>query len=63
MNTARFKEVLESLRLSHGTCDDCFYSCPMSDECCDDEAERKCNCGADAHNAKIDAAIKEIDEC
>ena len=55
----RMRAALEAAKLPHYVCeDDCWYSCPKSGECCDDTADQtKCNCGADAHNAKIDAAI------
>ena len=40
--TAELKETSR-----HYECDDCWYSCPMSDEgCCDDSAGGDCNCGA-----------------
>ena len=56
---ARLRAALEAAKIPHYVCDDCFYSCPKSGECCDDTADQtKCNCGADAHNAKIDEALK-----
>jgi len=49
--------ALEGLRRSHLVVEgDCWYSCPESGECCD-AARRGCTCGADASNAKIDAAL------
>lgn len=52
---------LEELRRPHSVVDDCFYSCPKSGECCDDDRdEDKCWCGADEHNAKIDALIADM---
>jgi hypothetical protein len=56
--TQNLRDTLQSLRRSHYICDDCWYSCPKSGECCNDAADGKCNCGADEHNAKIDAALK-----
>lgn len=53
---------LESLKLSHHVSDDCWYSCPESEEgTCDDEQKGKpCNCGAAKHNEKIDKKIAEL---
>ncbi len=57
---ARLRAYLEAARRSHYVCEDCWYSCPKSGSCCNDEIDRtKCNCGADAHNAKIDEALSE----
>lgn len=51
---------LESLKLKHHiNDDDCWYSCPASGECCNDELT-DCNCGADNFNAKIDNKIMEL---
>jgi len=57
----RFKDacrVVEKIRKlalrEHYSCDDCFYSCPKSEEgCCNDELEDECNCGADEHNKEV----------
>lgn len=27
--------------------EDCWYSCPASGECCDENADTECNCGAE----------------
>ncbi len=51
------KEWLDSLRLAHHKSDDCWYSCPKSGESCNDEEGDGCNCGADEHNARIDAIL------
>lgn len=52
---------LEKLRRSHYICDeDCWYSCPLSGNCCDHEREKKCNCGADKYNAILDGIIAEL---
>ena len=51
---------LESMKRSHHINDeDCWYSCPASGECCNDENEG-CNCGADRVNEQIDKKILEI---
>jgi hypothetical protein len=43
-------------RRKHYTCEDPWYSCPQS-ECgsANDNAGAECDCGADEHNAKVDA--------
>lgn len=52
------REALEGLKREHTNCEDCWYSCPKSvDGCCDGSQGDDCNCGADQHNAKIDAAL------
>ena len=42
--------------------DDPFYSCPKSPDGCADDSQPKdvCNCGADKHNAAVDAAAKAL---
>jgi hypothetical protein len=43
--------------------EDCWYSCPKApDGCCNDNyAEDECICGADDHNARVDATLLLID--
>jgi hypothetical protein len=43
-------------RRKHYTCEDSWYNCPQS-ECgsANDNAGAECDCGADEHNAKVDA--------
>jgi len=54
---------LEKLRRGHCSCDDCWYSCPKSEDgCCDDSQGKECNCGADEHNAALDAIIAYLKE-
>jgi hypothetical protein len=58
----RLKEVLPTLKISHNYCEDCWYSCPKHEDGCCNEAEGEdCNCGADEHNSKIDALMKELE--
>ena len=57
----RFEDVraflLESKR-KHYVCEDCWYSCPKSGECCNEfRKQDECDCGADEWNAKVDAAL------
>ena len=52
---------LNQLKLKHHECPDPWYSCPKSGECANDEADENiCNCGADAHNQKVDDAIANL---
>jgi hypothetical protein len=56
----RLREALTKLRRSHVYCEDTWYSCPKADEgCADDSQGEDCNCGADAANAIIAAALAE----
>lgn len=52
---------LEKLRREHLVVGgDCWYSCPKSDDCCNELPEDMCTCGADADNALLDAIIAEL---
>ncbi len=56
-------DMLDELRLPHSTCDDCWYSCPKSEDgCCNDDVGTECNCGADEHNSIIDKLINQARE-
>ena len=45
----------------HYYCDDSWYSCPKAiDGCADDFQGTDCNCGADAHNAKVDELLAAL---
>jgi len=40
----------------HYTCEDSWYNCPQSEDgSANDNAGEECDCGADEHNAKVDA--------
>ena len=55
-------EGLNSLRRQHRYVEDCWYSCPKAaDGCCNDLAGDECDCGADEHNARIDALCALVD--
>lgn len=55
----KLREALEKARIKHLVVDgDCWFSCPKSGECCNDNAPDECNCGADRHNQAIDEALK-----
>ncbi len=49
---------LGKLRRSHYDCEDCWYSCPKSEDgCCNSGKGNECDCGADNYNAIIDRII------
>ncbi len=63
------RKALEAAKRQHLIVDDCWYSCPLakrdhsedSASCNDAEIARgECTCGADAHNAAIDAALAPV---
>jgi len=43
----------------HYTCEDCWYSCPESGECCDGNATG-CTCGGTTDKEAFDALATEI---
>ena len=57
---AKLETALRDLRSDHHyDCEDCFYSCHKSGECCDERlANSECTCGMDQRNAIIDDALK-----
>lgn len=54
---------LSDLKIRHHVCDDCWYSCPKSSEGCCDDSQSYCNCGADEHNARVDAVAAQYEAC
>jgi len=57
---AELEATLKQLRTEeHYECEDCWYSCPKSGECCDERQDKDdCLCGTDKRNAIIDSALK-----
>lgn len=54
-------EAIPTLERHHVVIDDCWYSCPASGDCCDDrETDGECNCGADRHNAQLQALLDRL---
>ena len=49
-------------RMSHYGCDDRWYSCPKHDDGTANEFKTpgECDCGADEHNAKVDALAARL---
>jgi hypothetical protein len=54
---------LKSLTRNHYVNDsDCWYSCPKSGECCNDETDPDgCNCGADEFNARLRMIVAKLE--
>ena len=48
-------KLLTLARQSHHCCDDRWYSCPAHEDGCANDNETVCNCGADKHNANVEA--------
>jgi hypothetical protein len=57
----RLRAALAAAKISHFHCEmDQWYSCPKSPEGCQNPSDGDdCTCGADEHNAAIDAALGE----
>lgn len=56
-------ELAALAKREHYYCEDSWYSCPKAaDGCADDYQGSDCNCGADAHNAKVDALVAALTE-
>lgn len=58
--TINLLEDLNSLRLSHYECEDCYYSCPLSERYCGNSWSKECDCGATDHNATLDRVIEHL---
>jgi len=49
-------ELATLAKREHYYCEDSWYSCPKAeDKCANDSEGEDCNCGADIHNAKVEA--------
>ena len=56
----RLKGALVKAKIPHQVVEgDCWFSCPASGDCCNDNAGTECNCGADAHNNAIEQALAD----
>jgi hypothetical protein len=58
----QIKRLAELAYRDHDECDDPWYSCTKAANGISHNGWEKgtCNCGADEHNAEVDALIKEI---
>lgn len=51
-------EALEKSKRTHVTCEDCWYSCPKSGECCNEHRKGDdCDCGADTWNVYVETVL------
>lgn len=50
-------QIAESLKAYHLVVEDCWYSCPASGKCCNDNEGDRCNCGADTQNKKVSELV------
>jgi hypothetical protein len=55
---------IKGLKIPHDSCEDGYYACPKSEDgCANDQWEKdECNCGADEHNAEVDAVFIEVNK-
>jgi hypothetical protein len=54
-------DFIRSNFAKHYECDDCWYSCPKSEGCCNDEKPTRCTCGKDRADAALAAYDKDAD--
>jgi len=56
-------ELVQLARREHHYCEDSWYSCPKAEGgCSNDSAGSECDCGADKHNAKVDALCTALEQ-
>jgi hypothetical protein len=49
-------ETLRALKQqAHDECEDCWYSCPKSEDYCGEAPRDECRCGMDRRNGELDA--------
>lgn len=55
------EELASLARKQHYYCEDRWYSCPKeADGCANEAAGEECDCGADEHNAEVDALMQQL---
>jgi hypothetical protein len=56
------KARAEKIIGGHYVCEDCWYSCPKSGECCNDDSSSsdECNCGRDKRVDAVAAALCDV---
>jgi len=67
-NVLELRPLVKLLHRKHYICDDGWYSCPASGDCCNedrlgDDGFGKCNCGVDEYNAQVDKALALLARC
>lgn len=47
----------------HEECEDCWYSCPLSEGgCCDESQKKECNCGEENRHRKVKQYLSSCQE-
>ena len=60
---SRLRTALKTLRARpHLVVEDCWYSCPLSEEGCCDHSKKGCTCGIEKERALIDEALRDAEE-
>ena len=56
--SAGLERLAALAKRSHYYCEDSWYSCPKAEDGCANESRgHECDCGADEHNAEVDALM------
>lgn len=56
--SAGLERLAALAKRSHYYCEDGWYSCPKAEDGCANESRGpECDCGADEHNAEVDALM------
>lgn len=58
--TALIEQLIALAKRPHYSCEDCWYSCPKDPGYCGNQDINSCLCGADIHNAEVDALAAQI---
>jgi len=52
--------VKSLIRTVHDECEDCFYSCPKSEDYCRSDVDDVCTCGMDYQNERLNRMLEII---
>lgn len=62
MTHADREQKARELLGKHYVCEDCWYSCPLSEDgCCDDRQPKECNCGLDENVRGLVALLADTE--
>ncbi len=55
-------KLMELAKRKHTWCEDSWYSCPLAEDGCSNDAwpKDKCNCGADEHNTEVEEIGRKL---
>lgn len=57
------KELLKQAQMNHVVCEDSWYSCPLAEGgCSDDAVSEKCNCGASRINETLEQLGAQVEQ-